>query len=419
MQEEWKSARTIPIFEPLPRKLEDYREWAWECARCKECVEIWAWRVKSERFHYICPAYAKTKSIAYAALGKMNLARALIDGWMDWKDSEKLTDFLFMCPLCGGCDIQCLRSNELQPSKVMEALRTEAIAKIDIPLGHKRALNSTTKYGNPFGIVMKEERLKWTESLGFKIKDLTEKRAEVLLYTECMYALEPRVQHTLKSMARILNAAGVDFGILGAEEKSSGIIELQMGERGLFEQLAKENIETFDKLGIKTLVTPDPHAYNAFKNYYVGMGKIDVEVLHITEYIKRLIDNGMIKLKELPRETVTYHDPCNLGRMCNIYDAPRDMLKAIPGIELREMERIKDMAWCCGAGGGAFFSYPDFIRWAAEERVKEAEDTGASAIVTACPWCEYNLQTGIEASKSKMKLYNVAELVEESMKGGK
>ena len=173
MKEEWKSARTIPVLENLPRDLEEYKEWLWECCRCKECVENWGWSVKSERFHYICPSYAYGKSIAYGAIGRMNIGRALIEGWVDWKDSEKLVDFLYMCSMGGGCDMQCLRHNELQPMKVIEALRAEAITKIDIPTGHKTALESTIKYGNPFGIVMKEERLKWTEENISQIKDLT------------------------------------------------------------------------------------------------------------------------------------------------------------------------------------------------------------------------------------------------------
>jgi Fe-S oxidoreductase len=335
---------------------------------------------------------------------------------MDWKDSEGLKDFIYRCTLGAGCDMQCLRNNELRPTKVIEALRAEAMEKIGVLPEHREYLESTKKYANPFAAT-REARLEWTKDLGFELKDLSKKKGEVLLYVGCMYSLEPRVRDTIKSTARVLNAAGVDFGFLGAEEECCGLTQLQIGERLMFEELARKNIKMFNGLGIKTLATPCPHCYESFKNYYPEMGEMNFEVLHITEYLNRLISEGKIRLEGLPGEVVTYHDPCHLGRKVGVYDAPREVIKSVKGIELREMERIKDQSWCCGAGGGVLAAYPDFARKAAEERVEEAEATGASAIVTACPWCEYNLETGIEARKSKMRLYDVAEIVDRSMKG--
>ncbi len=397
--------------------LEDYRAMAWNCVNCNYCQEMWSWDAKSAEFSYICPMFAKHRFFAYSARGISQIIRALLEGDFVIKDSKKIADIAYRCTCCGACEINCLRLNERHPEEMIEALRAELVEKSIVLPEHKAYLESTLKYGNPFS-ALPEERLKWTEDLEFAIKDLTKEKADVLLFTGSMYALEPRVRERIKVFAKILNAAGIDFGFLGAKEKCCGMLQLQIGERGIFEELAEENIKTFNGLGIKTLVTPDPHSYHAFTSHYPKLGEMNFEVLHFTQYLKRLIDEGKIKLKELPRQIVTYSDPCSLGRWAGEYEAPREILKAIKGIELREMERNHDQAWCCGAGGGVLAAYPDQAIWSAVERVKEAEATGASVLATACPWCEDNLESGIEVRKSKMKLLDVAEIVWKSMKGG-
>jgi len=400
------------------KPLEEYREMAWNCARCNWCKSVWGWYMKSWRFSELCPSSAYYKFDAYSAQGRMDVSRALIEGDMGYEDSEKLVDIAYKCTSCGACEMNCMRLQEKEPANLIEALRAELVEKGMVAPEHQAYLESTLKYDNPFE-VPKKERLRWTEDLDFEIKDLTKEKGEVLLYLGCMYSLETRLQDTTKVFAQILHAAGIDFGILGVEEKCCGSEQLRIGERGLFETLAEDNIKTFNGLGIKTLVTQCPHGYYVFNNHYPQVGEMKFEVLHFTQYLKRLIDDGTIKLKGLPGQIVTYSDPCNLGRWGGEYDAPRAILKAIEGIELREMERNCDQAWCCGAGGGVLAAYPDFATWTAEERVEEAESSGSSILAAACPWCEYNFKTGIENRKSKLELGNVAELVFRSMKGGK
>ena len=397
--------------------IEDYRQMAWECVNCNYCQEMWSWDVKSSEFSYICPSWARHKFFAYSARGRSQIIRALLEGDFDYEDSERMLDIAYRCTCCGACEINCLRLMERHPEKMIEALRAELVERAEVLPEHKAYLESTTKHDNPFD-VPKRERLTWTEDLDFDIKDLREEKGEVLLYVGCMYSLETRVRNTTSVFARILNAAGVDFGFLGAEEKCCGMVQMRIGERGLFEMLAEKNIEAFNNLGIKTLITPCPHCYYSFKSYYPKLGKLNFEVLHFTQYVKRLVDEGKIKLKEIPRQTVTYSDPCNLGRWAGVYETPREILKAIKGVDLREMERNRDQTWCCGAGGGVLAAYPDLATWTAGERVKEAEATGAFALAAACPWCEYNFETGIEDRKSRMELFDVAEIVYKSMRGG-
>ena len=398
------------------KELEAYRDEVWHCNRCNMCKEVFGWYMKSAEFSEICPSFAFNKYDTYASQGKMHIARALIEEEMDWEDSEKLLDIIYSCDMCGGCNINCLRVLENNPLEIFKALRARAVEKGLARQEHKKLFESTLKYGNILD-APKEERLKWTEGLDFKIKMLPQERAEVLLYTGCMYALEPKVRDTLKVIAQVLKAGGVDFGILGAEEKCCGGMQLMMGEVGMFEQLAKDNIKTFNELGIKTLVTPCAHGYNFLVNDYPEVGDMKFEVVHAVQYLERLIEQGKIKMGKVPREIVTYHDPCDLGRKSGVYDIPRKVLNAIEGVELREMERIKDQTWCCGAGGGVLEAYPDQAMWAAEERIKEARvTTGADTLVTACPWCEYSFKSAVEKSGARIKISDIFELVAKALK---
>jgi len=398
------------------KELEEYRDEVWHCSRCNMCKEVFGWYMKSAEFSGICPAYSFNKWDAYASQGKMNIARALIEEEMDWEDSDELLKVIYSCDMCGGCTINCLRIIENNPLEIFKALRARAVEMGLAHPQHKRFFESTLKYGNPLD-TPKEERLKWTEGLNFKIKGVAKEPADTLLFTGCMYPLEPKVRDTLKVIAQVLNAAGVDYGILGTEEKCCGGIQLTMGEVGIFEQLAKDNIKTFNELGIKTLVTPCAHCYNTFVNEYPEVGEMNFEVLHLVQYLERLMENGQIELDKVPWEIVTYHDPCDLGRKSGVYDSPRRVLEGIGGVELREMERMKDQTWCCGAGGGLLEARPEQSTFAAEERIREArQTTGADTLVTACPWCEYNLKNAAENSGARMKVSDIAEIVHRALK---
>jgi Fe-S oxidoreductase len=219
-----------------------------------------------------------------------------------------------------------------------------------------------------------------------------------------------------------------------------------MGYEGELTKYAEHNTELLKVAGVKTVVTPCADCYYAFKVLYDKIGKkLPVEVLHITEYLARLINEGKLRPSRSIPMTVTYHDPCNLGRKgepyihwegvrtrepteptlhvppkefrrgtYGIYEPPRDVLRSIPGLRLAEMERIKEYAWCCGAGGGVKDLYPEFAIWSAQERITEAEATGAEAIVTACPWCKRNFTDAISQNGNNLKVYDVVELLNEA-----
>jgi Fe-S oxidoreductase len=249
------------------------------------------------------------------------------------------------------------------------------------------------------------------------------------------------MQKLAKATAKILQKAGVNFGIAGDAETCCGGRAYQMGYREDFLNQAKKNMALIKKAGVKTLVTGCADGYQAFKVLYDKYNlKGDLEVLHITEYIDRLIKQGKLKLTKKVNLNVTYHDPCRLGRLSEpwihwegkkipgykfvfdppktyrrgtngIYAPPRDILASIPGIKLTEMDRIKEYSWCCGAGGGVNESNPEFAAWTANKRIEEATSTGAEALVSACPWCESNFNKTLKATGSSLKVYDIVELV--------
>ena len=224
------------------------------------------------------------------------------------------------------------------------------------------------------------------------------------------------MQKVAVASATNLNAAGVDWGVLGMDEVCCGSTMLRIGERRGFEKYRDRNLEIFNKLiaerGVKKIVTACAGCYSVLKEEYSE--HLDCEIYHIVEFLDQLITDGRLKPKKKIEMDVTYHDPCHLGRYCGVYEAPRNILKAIPGINLMEMERIKEDSFCCGAGGGAKTAFPDFALHAAGKRLEEAkETTGCTNVVSACPFCEQNIG---DASKiTDMKVFDVNELLAQSI----
>lgn len=245
----------------------------------------------------------------------------------------------------------------------------------------------------------------------------------------------------------MLKKAGVDFGILGAKEVCCGGICDNVGDKKSFEEIAEKNLKMFKETGAKTIITNCPGCSMTFGEKYarhlkINTSDLDYQVVHATDYINDLIKKGKIKLTKNVDMKVTYHDPCHLGRrnepykhwegkrvefgltdpprelnrgVHGGYEQPREILKAIPGLELAEMERIKEYSWCCGSGGGAKSAFPDFAISTGQERIEEAKTTGASAIVSACPWCETHLKDSIDSMDESMKVYSFIELVKQAM----
>jgi Fe-S oxidoreductase len=389
------------------------------CVRCSNCKWIDHWELKNPRYAKVCPANARYLFDAYSCQGKMDLIYGMLQGTV--KDTPKFLDVIFKCDTCGGCDASCKRTRDAEPLKMFLDLRTKTVEEGNLLPQIMPYIDNLRKEDNMM-LKPKSERGKWAE--GLKVKDLTTERADVVFHAGCNYSYDPELSGIARTAVNLLLTAGVDVGIMGKDETCCGSRLYDLGYRGEFTKYAENNIEAWKNAGVKTVVTACSDGFWAIKRLYPEMGA-KFEVLHIVEYLERLIDEGRLKLSKRIPLTVTYHDPCHLGRRSNVYvpgkaiqgvyEPPRNILKKIPGLELIEMYRIKEYAFCCGAGGGLRETYPDFAEWTANERLTEAQATGAEALVTACPWCERNFLDSVKKTGRQMKIFDLVELVEQAL----
>lgn len=394
------------------RSLEDYREMAWGDARCNWCMNQWGWNVKSSKYNEICPEFRHTRFFGYSAMGKFHIIRALLEGDFDYTDSEKLLEICYFCTSCGACEMNCLRLNEKEPLKAAEALKARLVELGIAPLpAHKELLKSIKNYDNPW-LQPRTRRREWTK--GLDIPEFSKSSCEYLFFAGCTPAFDPLLQHEIINTMKVLKRAGVKVGIFGEQEICCGSPAIRIGDRQTFFDLVKRNIELFSKSGVTKIITHCAGCHHVLKYDFPevpGMPKIEFEVMHVTQVLDRLVKEGKIKFTKKVPLTVTWHDPCHIGRHCGIYEEPRDILKAIPGIRLLEMERIKDQGWCCGAGGGVRTAFPELSFKISSERIEEAKATGAEAIATCCPYCEQSLSDPIKRNKEKIQLYDLTDLM--------
>jgi Fe-S oxidoreductase len=271
-------------------------------------------------------------------------------------------------------------------------------------------LDNFEKTDNPYGVTA-NKRVGWQKGLG--IKDALAEKVEWLLFVGDDYSSFDPLKGRIQAVAKVLQKAGVDFGTLGEKEVSSGSALLMIGDRDYFETFADANMSLFEEAGIMKIVTADPHAATVLKEEYTKA--LDLEVVTFAEMAAKLIKDGALKPSKQVKVKAAYHDPCRLGRRQDIFDPPRDILEAIPGLELVEFERARKNALCCGGGGSVFFWEPEFAQWVAKERLFEAEYVGAEAIVTACPICVRIFEDAVKAGKSKLKIYDLAEILEQAL----
>ncbi|MFH1003583.1 MAG: heterodisulfide reductase-related iron-sulfur binding cluster, partial [Chloroflexota bacterium] len=351
--------------------------------------------------------------------------------------TPRLLDVIYKCTMGGACDTMCKRNIDLEVIDTLAELRAECYRRGKTLPRHDELVASTREKDNPWG-VPRESKFSWRE--GVKIKDITREKAEVLFFASCS-PQDERVRAVPRAAVALLQRGGVDVGILGRQERCCGFLAHQVGERQVAVDLIKENIATFNKLGIRTLVTACAACFGAFRAVYPAYGRLNFEVKHISQVLDELLQAGSLSFRRPLDMKVTYHDPCHLGRMSEpyvawegtrgdygrqsppkelrrgthgIYQPPRSVLQSIPGLELAEMERVRENAWCCGSGGGVKTACPDFARWTAGERLEEAGTTGAAALVTACPHCEINFKDTIEENNNPIRVYDLVELALEA-----
>jgi len=407
--------------------LTDYRADAMRCTRCSYCKWIPFDLVKSHRFAKGCPSVAAHSFHSYSGGGRLITMLSLMDGRSEVTD--RVVDVAFKCQLCGNCDVACkLCRYDMEPLAALREFRAHLVEMDLVPESYRPLIERTRGALAGRGKTP-VERNAWAEGLG--LKDATSEPVDVLFYAGCKYSLEESLRETVRTQVRVLQAAGLAVGIL-PEAGCCGGLAAGMGFRAEAAEAGARFLAQWQAAGGPLVATPCADCRRVFTRDYPllagAAGNAAPETLHTVELVARLLNEGRLELSIAVPLTVTYHDPCNLGRegepyvpwsgaekkiygqavvydpprpryngANGVYEAPRDVLAAIPGLELVEMERSREAAWCCGAGGACREAFPEYSAATAAERVAEAASTGAEALVSACSRCELNFTEAVAA----------------------
>ncbi|MFX1561972.1 MAG: (Fe-S)-binding protein [Promethearchaeota archaeon] len=394
--------------------LKDFELEISRCIHCKACTISDAANPNGG-FPTGCPAWNAMEWEAYSGGAKLWLARAMIKG--DYKIDKDALDILYRCSTCGNCEAQC--ENELPTIDIIEAMRAEAvragIGPLDKQIGYSKATEvKRNPYNEPH-----ENRTAWVPK-EFKRKD----KADVIFFVGCTSSY--RLQELAKSTLHVMQKLGADVGVKEDEYCCCSPL-IRVGKLDLVPEYVKHNVELFKASGAKVVVSSCAGCFRTmmrdWPKYY---GPLPFEVKHSTNFVAELLKAGKAKLKPLKGIVATYHDPCHYGRHVGQlitnkkeraawYEVPRTVLRTLLGDNFVEMRRVKENSWCCGAGGGARAQFPDWTLNTSIERIKEAEETGATHLVSTCPFCETSLQLAIEKTGSKLKLVDLIQLVEKAL----
>ncbi|GGJ02535.1 hypothetical protein GCM10010885_09770 [Alicyclobacillus cellulosilyticus] len=315
---------------------------------------------------------------------------------------------VWACTTCRACEEACPVANE-HVQAIVDLRRHLVLTAGEAPPEVARVFQNLERQANEWGM-NRRDRAKWAQ--GLPVRTLREAgRAEYLFYVGSAASYDQRAQKIARAFAQVLLAAGVDFAILGDEEESDGDTARRLGNEFLYQELVQRNIAVFTRYGVRKIITTDPHAYNTLKNEYPDFG-FTAEVYHSTEFAARLLREGRIRPVRRVERTVTYHDSCYLGRHNGVYDPPREVLAAIPGIRLVEMDKSRARGMCCGAGGGGMFKEEAGTR-ISYLRAEQALATGADVVGTACPYCMTMLTDGLKqhGADERAAVFDVIELL--------
>lgn len=331
----------------------------------------------------------------------LNIRIVVRKGQLKRKTDEKQ---LWYCTSCGECVLRCPR--DVKPLEWIIEQRSSFVEEGQIPLSIQKALEGTFFQKNPWNRP-RAKRNQWVEDLGFDLPHVSETGSKRLMFVCCIQAYDPRCMVIPVNVARILRHGGLEFGILGNEEACCGSEIRTIGEAGLFEELQEENIASFEKYGVKEIITLSPHCMNALKNEY---GDLGIKVMHYTEVIASMLESGALKFGAPFNRKVIYHDPCYLGKQNKIFDEPRNILKAIEGLELIEFSAFRENSLCCEGGGGRMFYEADIhYERNSEKRVREAVDKKAEILTTSCPFCLMTLEDA--AAEQDLEVKELSEIV--------
>ncbi len=408
----------------MPPKTETIKKWhklSYLCAHCRACA-VGDYH-KLGRVVNNCPSGTYFGHEAFYSYGKMELVRGLNEDIIT-VPTQAFLNVVYGCTLCGSCSVNCKEHSGLgykaeDTVKIMEDLRAY-LAEIGWgPLpAHVKYGESVRVNHNPYH-EPSQNRAAWANGSKYP------RKAETIYFVGCTASY--RQQMIARATVEIFKKLGIEFGLLGEDEWCCGSPLLRTGQRKLAEEVAKHNMDVLKDAGAKRVITSCGGCYKTLKLDYPKMFGLqpDFEILTTAEFLDLLLREGKLRFSSPINLHVTYHDPCHSGRHVSIYlselekekvfEPPRNVLKSLPGIKFTEMLRNRELSWCCGAGGGVKSAYPEWAIWTATERLKEAQETGAQAIVSTCPFCRRNLSDAVEASNIPLQVYDLTELVAKAL----
>lgn len=420
--------------------LEEYAGDMNMCCRCSACKFVPLQQVKGYKHANVCPSISRYNFHFYAGGGRLNMGAAGLKN--GFKYVPRFLDSIYNCHLCGVCDVSCKYAMDMEVLRPIQEIRIKAVEdghphpELEKVVARLRATGSMVP-------IEGGKRGDWAHGLG--LVDAGKEKVDVLYHVGCLTSYDKDLQKLAQATARILEKGGVAFGIAGDAETCCGGRAYEMGHQADFLAQAAKSMEVIRQSGAKTLVTGCAVCYQVYNVLYERFDlKGDLEVLHTSQMIERLLEQGRLKPERPVDLNVTYHDPCHLGRLGEpwihwegtkipgdrfvfdppktyrrgtngVYEPPRTVLAGLPGVTLTEMDRIKEYAWCGGSCGGVIDSNPGFAEWTAAERIEEAASTGAEAIATASPWSEKLFSRVIAKNGGGLKVYDIVELVDQAI----
>ncbi|MHA1111554.1 MAG: (Fe-S)-binding protein [Promethearchaeota archaeon] len=367
------------------------------CIRCNTC------KYSSQMYYESCPSGEKFKFESFWASGRIKIARGILN--RDIPITEELYDAVFACPTCGACEISCQAPHQDTIVNIIESLRELVVDSIGAPEPQSKILERVNEKNNPYN------------EPHFDVEEIKKKyalpdEAEIVYFIGC--TSNYRQLSIRDATLSVLKKLGLEYTVI--DEYCCGSPLIRTGQVKNITQLMQHNMDEIRRAGAKIVLTSCSGCFRTLSKDYPKFNYIfpdDVQILHTSQFLNEYLSEHEIILPEHEVLDITYHDPCHLGRHMGVYDAPRELIEKIPRAHLIEMKRNRELAWCCGSGGGVKIGYPEWALEVASERVQEAEETGTKMIVSTCPFCKTNLSDAVKSSKSKMEVVDLIEILDE------